>query len=89
MQRYKRKQSLTGIFTDIEIALCFIIHYIHHTGTSPHAVSSVSVVPGTDRADVSWEPGFDGGFVQKFTVWSVSGVLVLPFHAGSLSSGNL
>ncbi|XP_072570036.1 uncharacterized protein [Paramormyrops kingsleyae] len=42
-------------------------------GTSPHAVSSVSVVPGTDRANVSWEPGFDGGFVQKFTVWLKQG----------------
>ncbi|XP_028852567.1 protein turtle homolog A isoform X2 [Denticeps clupeoides] len=38
-------------------------------GTSPHAVSSMSVVPGMNQANVSWEPGFDGGYTQKFTVW--------------------
>ncbi|KAL0979457.1 hypothetical protein UPYG_G00185330 [Umbra pygmaea] len=38
-------------------------------GTSPHAVSSVTVSPGINQANVSWEPGFDGGYTQKFTVW--------------------
>ncbi|XP_051950872.1 LOW QUALITY PROTEIN: uncharacterized protein LOC127621347 [Xyrauchen texanus] len=38
-------------------------------GTSPHAVTSVSVDPGMNQANVSWEPGFDGGYTQKFTVW--------------------
>ncbi|KAJ8347106.1 hypothetical protein SKAU_G00285070 [Synaphobranchus kaupii] len=38
-------------------------------GTTPHAVSSVSVDPGTDQVNVSWVPGFDGGHAQKFTVW--------------------
>lgn len=38
-------------------------------GTSPHAVTSVSVDPGINQANVSWEPGFDGGYTQKFTVW--------------------
>ncbi|KAG7250524.1 hypothetical protein CRUP_005101, partial [Coryphaenoides rupestris] len=38
-------------------------------GTSPHAVTSVSVSAEMNRANVSWEPGFDGGFSQKFTVW--------------------
>ncbi|XP_036382069.1 protein turtle homolog A [Megalops cyprinoides] len=38
-------------------------------GTSPHGVSSVTVVPGVNQANVSWEPGFDGGYTQKFTVW--------------------
>ncbi|XP_051524823.1 uncharacterized protein LOC127424089 [Myxocyprinus asiaticus] len=38
-------------------------------GTSPHAVSSVSVDPGMNQANVSWESGFDGGYTQKFTVW--------------------
>uniref|UniRef100_A0A673HRC3 Uncharacterized LOC107713033 n=1 Tax=Sinocyclocheilus rhinocerous TaxID=307959 RepID=A0A673HRC3_9TELE len=38
-------------------------------GTSPHAVTSVSVDPGITHANVSWEPGFDGGYTQKFTVW--------------------
>ncbi|KAL4660443.1 hypothetical protein GN956_G1335 [Arapaima gigas] len=38
-------------------------------GTSPHAVSAVSVVPEVSQVNVSWEPGFDGGYTQKFTVW--------------------
>ncbi|XP_077099061.1 protein turtle homolog B isoform X2 [Siphateles boraxobius] len=38
-------------------------------GTSPHAVSSVSVIPGINQANVSWVAGFDGGYTQKFTVW--------------------
>uniref|UniRef100_A0A8C9SQP5 Immunoglobulin superfamily, member 9b n=1 Tax=Scleropages formosus TaxID=113540 RepID=A0A8C9SQP5_SCLFO len=40
-------------------------------GTSPHAVLAVSVVPEVNQLNVSWEPGFDGGYTQKFTVWSV------------------
>ncbi|XP_056136078.1 protein turtle homolog A, partial [Lampris incognitus] len=38
-------------------------------GTSPHAVSSVSVITEMNQANVSWVPGFDGGYTQKFTVW--------------------
>uniref|UniRef100_A0A3B5MIW1 Immunoglobulin superfamily, member 9b n=1 Tax=Xiphophorus couchianus TaxID=32473 RepID=A0A3B5MIW1_9TELE len=39
------------------------------SGTSPHAVSSVTVTTEMNQANVSWVPGFDGGFTQKFTVW--------------------
>ncbi|XP_076875332.1 protein turtle homolog A isoform X2 [Brachyhypopomus gauderio] len=38
-------------------------------GTSPHVVSSVSVEAGIYHALISWEPGFDGGYTQTFTVW--------------------
>ncbi|XP_070759948.1 protein turtle homolog A [Enoplosus armatus] len=38
-------------------------------GTSPHAVSSVFVIAEMNQANVSWVPGFDGGYTQKFTVW--------------------
>ncbi|XP_038559941.1 protein turtle homolog A isoform X1 [Micropterus salmoides] len=38
-------------------------------GTSPHVVSSVSVDTEMNQANVSWVPGFDGGYTQKFTVW--------------------
>lgn len=41
------------------------------SGTSPHAVSSVIVITEMNQANVSWVPGFDGGYTQKFTVWSV------------------
>ncbi|XP_077601230.1 uncharacterized protein LOC144215904 isoform X1 [Stigmatopora nigra] len=38
-------------------------------GTSPHAVFAVSVNTDINQANVSWVPGFDGGYTQKFTVW--------------------
>ncbi|XP_068461528.1 uncharacterized protein igsf9b [Clinocottus analis] len=38
-------------------------------GTSPHVVYSVSVITEMNQANVSWVPGFDGGYTQKFTVW--------------------
>ncbi|KAK1800674.1 hypothetical protein P4O66_005879 [Electrophorus voltai] len=40
-----------------------------HQGTSPHVVSSVSVEAEIDQANISWEPGFDGGYKQTFSVW--------------------
>ncbi|EHB13675.1 turtle-like protein A [Heterocephalus glaber] len=42
---------------------------IYVLGTSPHAVTNVSVVPLPKGANVSWEPGFDGGYLQRFSVW--------------------
>lgn len=42
------------------------------SGTSPHVVSSVIVTTEMNQANVSWVPGFDGGYTQKFTVWSVA-----------------
>lgn len=38
-------------------------------GTSPHAVTNVSVLPLLLAANISWEPGFDGGYFQRFSVW--------------------
>lgn len=35
-------------------------------------MSSVSVTTEMNQANVSWVPGFDGGYTQKFTVWSVT-----------------
>uniref|UniRef100_A0A8C5J152 Immunoglobulin superfamily member 9 n=1 Tax=Junco hyemalis TaxID=40217 RepID=A0A8C5J152_JUNHY len=42
---------------------------VHVLGTSPHAVTNVSVLPLLLAANISWEPGFDGGFFQRFSVW--------------------
>lgn len=39
------------------------------SGTSPHAPSSVRVQVSMTTANVSWEPGYDGGFEQTFSVW--------------------
>ncbi|XP_072548265.1 protein turtle homolog B isoform X2 [Salminus brasiliensis] len=38
-------------------------------GTSPHAPANVHVSASTTSANVSWEPGYDGGFEQTFSVW--------------------
>ncbi|XP_035753390.1 protein turtle homolog B [Egretta garzetta] len=38
-------------------------------GTSPHAPTSVHVVVAMTSANVSWEPGYDGGYEQTFSVW--------------------
>ncbi|XP_029296495.1 protein turtle homolog A [Cottoperca gobio] len=38
-------------------------------GTSPHVVLSVFVITEMNQANVSWVPGFDGGYTQKYTVW--------------------
>ncbi|XP_043915367.1 protein turtle homolog A [Protopterus annectens] len=38
-------------------------------GTSPHAALNISVLALMNGANVSWEPGFDGGYVQRFSVW--------------------
>ncbi|XP_036129275.1 protein turtle homolog A [Molossus molossus] len=42
---------------------------VYVLGTSPHAVTNVSVVPVPEGANVSWEPGFDGGYLQRFSIW--------------------
>ncbi|KAM4690986.1 LOW QUALITY PROTEIN: protein turtle homolog A [Rhinophrynus dorsalis] len=38
-------------------------------GTSPHSVNNVSAQPLVSAVNVSWVPGFDGGYFQRFTVW--------------------
>ncbi|CAG08907.1 unnamed protein product [Tetraodon nigroviridis] len=38
-------------------------------GTSPHAPGNIHVLPSMTSANVSWEPGYDGGFEQTFSVW--------------------
>lgn len=38
-------------------------------GTSPHAPGSVRVHVSMTTANVSWEPGYDGGYEQTFSVW--------------------
>ncbi|EPY85730.1 immunoglobulin superfamily, member 9 isoform 1 [Camelus ferus] len=42
---------------------------VYVLGTSPHVVTNVSVMPLPKGANVSWEPGFDGGYLQRFSVW--------------------
>ncbi|XP_072886358.1 protein turtle homolog A-like [Hemitrygon akajei] len=39
------------------------------TGTSPHPPTELMVSAGSFRVNVSWCPGFDGGYQQHFSVW--------------------
>lgn len=38
-------------------------------GTSPHAVSNVSALIMVNGVNITWSPGFDGGYLQRFSVW--------------------
>ncbi|XP_063167345.1 protein turtle homolog B [Candoia aspera] len=38
-------------------------------GTSPHAPSNIRVAVSMTSANISWEPGYDGGYEQTFSVW--------------------
>ncbi|XP_067399043.1 protein turtle homolog A [Emydura macquarii macquarii] len=74
---------------------------VYVLGTSPHAVTNVSVLPLQLAANVSWEPGFDGGYFQRFSVWYTPLVkhlnrphhdwvsLTVPVGAGHLLVENL
>ncbi|XP_025029935.1 protein turtle homolog A isoform X2 [Python bivittatus] len=42
---------------------------VYVLGTSPHAVANVSVWPLQQAVNVTWEPGFDGGYFQRFSIW--------------------
>ncbi|KAJ7307432.1 hypothetical protein JRQ81_009450 [Phrynocephalus forsythii] len=42
---------------------------VYVLGTSPHAVANVSVAPLQQAANITWEPGFDGGYFQRFSIW--------------------
>lgn len=55
-------------FSPSRRALTSLLHS-PYPGTSPHVVTNVSVVPLPQSANVSWEPGFDGGYLQRFSIW--------------------
>ncbi|KAG8146743.1 hypothetical protein E2320_013855 [Naja naja] len=42
---------------------------VYVLGTSPHAVVNISVWPLRQAVNVTWEPGFDGGYFQRFSIW--------------------
>ncbi|KFQ29544.1 Protein turtle B, partial [Merops nubicus] len=75
---YCRQRSHTLSRSDIGEQLCkgpsgiFVTlsrSFLHVTCTSPHAPTSVHVVAAMTSANVSWEPGYDGGYEQTFSVW--------------------
>ncbi|GCB71406.1 hypothetical protein scyTo_0001555 [Scyliorhinus torazame] len=57
-------------------------------GTSPHAPTNIRVTATMTSANASWDPGYDGGYEQTFTVWVKRAMLgphdwlSLPVSAG-------
>lgn len=58
-----------------------IVLHSPYPGTSPHVVTNVSVVPLPKSANVSWEPGFDGGYLQRFSIWYTPLCVTFPATA--------
>nr|XP_033780823.1 protein turtle homolog A [Geotrypetes seraphini] len=52
-----------------QVARISALTSVYALGTSPHAVTNVSAVPSVVSVNVSWVPGFDGGCLQRFSVW--------------------
>ncbi|XP_061462381.1 protein turtle homolog A isoform X2 [Rhineura floridana] len=42
---------------------------VYVLSTSPHTVANVSVLPLQQAVNITWEPGFDGGYFQRFSIW--------------------
>ncbi|XP_061406811.1 protein turtle homolog B [Lethenteron reissneri] len=43
--------------------------YLYVTGTTPHSARDLHASSALDSANLSWAPGYDGGYAQHFTVW--------------------
>ncbi|XP_048836380.1 protein turtle homolog B isoform X2 [Brienomyrus brachyistius] len=54
----------TNVVTSITASTHLLV-----AGTSPHSPVNLRVSPAMTSANVSWEPGYDGGFEQTFSVW--------------------
>uniref|UniRef100_A0A8B9F6D6 Immunoglobulin superfamily member 9 n=1 Tax=Amazona collaria TaxID=241587 RepID=A0A8B9F6D6_9PSIT len=65
----KEQHGLWQCVATSTVATVRAVTSVHVLGTSPHAVTNVSVLPLPLAANVSWEPGFDGGYFQRFSVW--------------------
>ncbi|XP_065516023.1 protein turtle homolog A isoform X1 [Lathamus discolor] len=65
----KEQHGLWECAATSAVATVTTVTSVHVLGTSPHAVTNVSVLPLPLAANVSWEPGFDGGYFQRFSVW--------------------
>ncbi|CDQ73777.1 unnamed protein product [Oncorhynchus mykiss] len=62
----------TSNFLYIDKTAVMGITHLTHTVVieeCPHAPGSIRVLPSVTSANVSWEPGYDGGFDQTFSVW--------------------
>ncbi|XP_054254489.1 protein turtle homolog A [Indicator indicator] len=65
----KEQHGLWECRASSQVATISATTLVHVLGTSPHAVTNVSVLPLLLAANISWEPGFDGGYFQRFSVW--------------------
>ncbi|XP_072840563.2 protein turtle homolog A isoform X2 [Pogona vitticeps] len=65
----KEQHGLWECTANNGVARVSAITTVYVLGTSPHAVANVSVLPLQQAANVTWEPGFDGGYFQRFSIW--------------------
>ncbi|KAL4647477.1 hypothetical protein GN956_G8649 [Arapaima gigas] len=54
----------TNVVTSITASTRLLV-----VGTSPHAPANLHVLASTTSVNISWDPGYDGGFEQTFSVW--------------------
>lgn len=72
MLQQRSQAEMLGFFFIFASNLKFLHRLSLHiipSGTSPHAPGNIHVLPSMTSANVSWEPGYDGGFEQTFSVW--------------------
>ncbi|XP_048367768.1 protein turtle homolog A isoform X2 [Sphaerodactylus townsendi] len=65
----KEQHGLWECAANNGVALVTAATAVHVLGTSPHGVANLSVRPHQQGVNVTWEPGFDGGYFQRFSVW--------------------
>ncbi|NXH12717.1 TUTLA protein, partial [Bucco capensis] len=65
----KEQHGLWECTATNQVASISTITSVYVLGTSPHDVTNVSVLPLVRAVNISWEPGFDGGYFQRFSVW--------------------
>ncbi|XP_062820835.1 protein turtle homolog A isoform X1 [Anolis carolinensis] len=65
----KEQHGLWECAANNGVAHVSITTTIYVLGTSPHTVANVSLLPLQQAVNITWEPGFDGGYFQRFSIW--------------------
>ncbi|XP_054854859.1 protein turtle homolog A [Eublepharis macularius] len=65
----KEQHGLWECAADNGVARVSSATAVYVLGTSPHMAANVSVLPLPQSVNITWEPGFDGGYFQRFSIW--------------------
>ncbi|KAF7238574.1 hypothetical protein EYD10_14727 [Varanus komodoensis] len=65
----KEQHGLWECVANNGVAQVSAVTTVYVLGTSPHTVANVSVLPLQQAVNITWEPGFDGGYFQRFSIW--------------------